>query len=147
MIYRSRQQPGLAEAALARVNEREPDNTHALANRILALGDLGRREEAGVLQRRLDRLDPLPRFVDFDRGMTAMRERRFADARRLFEREVERAPDHHEFHFWLAVAHAELGDASRAAEHLHRAMQTSTTRKAHAIYAGKLDRLRTLPTK
>ncbi|MBC8056611.1 MAG: hypothetical protein H7Y61_08530, partial [Rhizobiales bacterium] len=56
VIYRSRQHPALAEATLARVNEREPDNTHALSNRFLALGDLGRQAVAGALQQRLDRL-------------------------------------------------------------------------------------------
>lgn len=144
VIYRGRQLPALAEAALERVSEREPDNTQALANRVLALRDLGRQVEAGVLQQRLDRLDPNPRFGDFRLGMTALRERRFDDARRLFEREVDRAPDYHEFHFWLAVTYAELNDPKRAAAHLARAMKSSTTRRDHDLYAGKLDRLKAL---
>ena len=144
VIYRRRQQPALAEAALARVNERAPDNTHALANRILALRDLGRQAEAGALQQRLDRLDPNPRFADFRLGLAALRERRFDDARRLFEREVGRAPDYHEFHFWLAVTYAELNDPKRAAEHLARARRASTTRRDHDLYAAKLARLKAL---
>ena len=146
VVYRSRQQPALAEAVLAQVSAREPNNTQALANRILALGDLGRGAEAAVLQQRLDQLDPHPRFGDFRLGMAALRERRFEDARRLFQREVDRAPDYHEFHFWLAVAYAELNDRQHAAQHLARAMEASTTRKDHDIYAAKLDRLKALRT-
>lgn len=142
VIYRRVRQPMLAEAVLARVNAREPDNTSALSNRILALRELGRQAEAGLLQQRLDRLDPRPRFSDFQLGIAALRERRFDDARRLFERELERSPDYHEFHFWLAITHAELGDPKRAAEHLRQAMKASTTHKQHELYAGKLDRLR-----
>ena len=142
VVYRTARQPALAESALARVNAREPDNTHALANRVLALRDLGRLAEAGALQQRLDRLDPHPRFADFELGKAAWRERRFEDARRLFEREVARAPDYHEFRFWLAVVHAELGDPQRAAEQLALAMRASTTRRDHDLYAAKLDRLK-----
>lgn len=144
VVYRARQQPALAEAALARVNVREPDNTQALANRVLALRDLGQQAAASALQQRLDRLDPHPRFADFELGRAALRERRFDDARRLFEREVARSPDYHEFHFWLAVVHAELNDPKRAAEQLALAMRASTTRRDHALYAAKLERLKAL---
>ncbi|MBC8058597.1 MAG: tetratricopeptide repeat protein, partial [Rhizobiales bacterium] len=75
-------------------------------------------------------------------GMAALRERRFDEARRLFEREMERSPEYHEFHFWLAVACAELGDANGAAVHLARAMAASTTLKDHDLYAAKLGRLK-----
>ncbi len=144
VIYRARHEPALAEVALARVNEREPENMQALANRILVLHDLGRHEEAVALQLRLDVLDPHPRFADFRLGMSALHERRFEDARRLFEREVERSPDYHEFHFWLAVTYAELNDRKRAAAELTRAKEASTTRRDRDLYAGKLDRLKAL---
>ena len=144
VVYRARHQPALAEAALARVNQREPDNTQALANRVLALRDLGRPAEAGALQQQLERLDPHPRFGDFGLGMAALRERRFEDARGFFQREVDRAPGYHEFQFWLAVAYAELNDPANAARHLERAMEASTTRRDHDLYAGKLDRLKSL---
>lgn len=144
VVYRQRQEPALAEAALARVAVREPENTLALANRILALRDLGRETEANAMQQLLDRLDPHPRFADFRLGMAALRERRFDDARRLFEREVDRTPDYHEFHFWLAVTYAELNDPKRAAAQLARALETSTTRRDHDLYAGKLARLKAL---
>ena len=76
--------------------------------------------------------------------MAALREHRLEDARRLFAREVERTPDYHEFQFWLAVTYAELNDPKHAAEHLARAMEASTTRRDHDLYAAKLDRLKAL---
>ena len=144
VVYRNRQLPEFAEAALQRVNMREPDNTLALTNRIVALHDLGRQAEALALQQRLAKLDPHPPFSDFRLGMAALREGRLEDARRLFAREVERAPDYHEFQFWLAETYAELNDPKHAAEHLARAMQVSTTRRDHDLYAAKLDRLKAL---
>lgn len=144
VVYRARRQPALAEAALARVNEREPDNTQALSNRVLALRDLGRQNEADALVKQLTRLDPHPPFSDFSDGMVALREQRFEVARALFEGEVDRAPHRHEFQFWLAIAYLELHDVRRATDHLTRAMEVSTTRKDHDLYATKLSRLKAL---
>ena len=146
VVYRTKHRPELAEAALRRVAEREPNNVFAMSNRILALRDLGRVAEADTLAKRLDALDPHPPFSYFKQGMTALREGRYEVARRLFAKEVERAPYHHEFEYWLAVSYIQLNDAERATIHLKRAMDVSTTRKDHDLYAGKLDRLRALRT-
>ena len=62
----------------------------------------------------------------------------------MFNKEIDRAPYHHEFQFWLAVTYLELHDAGRATAHLTRAMEVSTTRKDHALYAAKLGRLKAL---
>ena len=144
VIYRNAHHPEFAEAALLRIAQREPDNTRALTNRIVVLRDLGRVAEAQALQQRLDRLDPHPPFSYFRLGLAALHEHRLEDARRLFEKEIARAPDYHEFQFWLAVTYAEMHDAAHAAEHLSRAMALSTTRRDHDLYAAKLDRLRAL---
>jgi tetratricopeptide (TPR) repeat protein len=144
VIYRNRHRPEFAEQALLRVSEREPDNTHALSNRVLVLRDLGRHAEANALAQRLDRLDPHPPFSYFRQGMQALRERRFEAARALFAKEVDRAPYYHEFQFWLAITYLELHDADRATAHLTKAMQVSTTRKDHELYAAKLERLKSL---
>lgn len=146
VVYRHRHRPEWSEAALRRVAEREPDNTYAMSNRVLALRDLGRDAEADVLARRLAELDPHPPFSYFRQGMAALHEGRYEVARRLFTKEVERAPYHHEFEYWLAVTYMELNDAERATLHLKRAMEVSTTRKEHDLYAGKLDRLKALST-
>ena len=63
-------------------------------------------------------------------------------ARDLFEAEVARSPHYHEFHFWLALAHLQLGQTRDAREHLQAAMENSTSPAQHAIYAGKLQRLK-----
>jgi Tfp pilus assembly protein PilF len=144
VIYRNQHHPEFAEEALLRVLAREPENTKAMSNRVLVLRDLGRRGEADALQQQLARLDPHPPFSYFHEGMAALREHRFEAARSLFAKEVERAPYHHEFQFWLAVTYLELHDAGRATAHLKKAMEVSTTRKDHDLYAAKLDRLKAL---
>ena len=144
VVYRNRHHPELAEQALLRVSEREPGNTKAMSNRVLVLRDLGRHAEASALMQQLARLDPHPPFSYFHEGMAALREHRFEAARKLFIKEVDRAPYHHEFQFWLAVTYLELHDAGRATAHLTKAMETSTTRKDHDLYAAKLGRLKAL---
>jgi tetratricopeptide (TPR) repeat protein len=144
VIYRSRSQAAWAESTLARVAEREPDNVYAMSNRVLVLRDLGRAAEANGLAKRLQALDPQPPFSYFNEGLAAYRAGRIDAAQRLFAKEVARAPYHHEFEFWLAVTYFELNDLDRAAVHLRRAKEVSTTRKDHDLYAGKLERLKAL---
>ena len=55
---------------------------------------------------------------------------------------MARAPYYHEFHYALALAHAKLGDAAQARKHLALAMESSTTRGDHDLYAAKLDKIR-----
>ncbi len=146
VVYRNRHRPEWSEAVLRRVAVREPDNLYAMSNRVLALRDLGRTDEAEALAQRLAQLDPHPPFSYFHQGMAALHEGRYETARRLFAKEVERAPYNHEFEYWLAVTYMQLNDAERATIHLKRAMDVSTTRKDHDLYAGKLDRLKALRT-
>jgi len=146
VIYRRHGQPAWAEAALSRVAEREPNNVYAMSNRILALRDLGREAESAALAKRLEQLDPQPPFKYFNEGLAAYRAGKVDVARRLFAKEVARAPYHHEFEYWLAVTYADLNDMERATIHLRRAQEVSTTRKDHDLYAGKLERLKALST-
>ena len=60
----------------------------------------------------------------------------------LFQRELQRDPDYHEFHSWIAAALWQLGDYRRADEHMKKAIAGSTTHADHALYAAKRDRLR-----
>ena len=144
VIYRNGQHPELAEATLRRVIEHQPTNTAALSNRVLVLRDLGRIAEADTLAQQLQRLDPHPPFSYFLQGRQALREGRVDAARALFAKEVARAPYHHEFQFWLAITYLELKDMPQATAHLTRAMEVSTTRQDHDLYAAKLDRLKSL---
>jgi tetratricopeptide (TPR) repeat protein len=144
VIYRNLGHADFAEQALQRVAEREPENTRAMSNRVLVLRDLGRQPEADALQTRLVQLEPHPPYSYFHEGMAALRARRFESARRLFEKEIDRAPYQHEFQFWLAIALVELHDPKGAEAHLRRAMEVSTTRRDHDLYAAKLGRLKAM---
>ena len=144
VVYRARGQAAWADDALQRVLAREPEHLIALSNRVVVLRDLKRGAEADALAQRLAALDPHPPFSYFSAGREAFDAKRFDVARRLFAKEVERAPYHHEFEYWLAASYAALGDGERARQHLQRAMEVSTTRKDHALYEAKLDRLRAL---
>jgi tetratricopeptide (TPR) repeat protein len=144
VVYRAAHQPAFAERSLLRVAERDPDNLNVMSNRVLVLRDLGRNAEADALAQRLAQLDPHPPFSYFHAGRAALREGRLDEARRLFAKEVQRAPYHHEFEYWLAVTYAAMNDPQHAALHLQKAMEVSTTRKDHDLYAAKLDRLKAL---
>jgi hypothetical protein len=65
----------------------------------------------------------------------------FRAARALFAREVARAPEYHEFHFWLGLAEYRLGNIARARTELEAALENSTTAHEHDLYATKLQRL------
>ena len=134
----------LAEAARAfgHVLRLQPENTRALANLAETYSRQGRGDAAEATRKRLAVLEPLAPFHDFNLGIEAMRRGDVRGARDLFAREVARADHYHEFHFWLAVASAQLGDLAAARKHLALALENSTTRGQHEIYAGKLARLK-----
>ena len=75
-------------------------------------------------------------------GMQAMRDGDYRKAKRLFEQEIDRGADYHEFNFWLAIAHLNLGEIHPAQRQLERAIENSTTREQFAIYSTKLRRLK-----
>lgn len=144
VIYQRHGNPQEAERVLSHVLEREPGNAQAISNLVAVLNDLGRVEESRRLAATLARIDPEPPFSHFNRGMAAMRVGDFKTARDAFAREVARAPDYHEFHFWLGIAYLNIGDTEAARRHLTLAMTNSTTRRDHDLYAAKLDRIKAL---
>jgi len=96
------------------------------------------------LAARLKQLDPEPAFSHFNRGLVAMQDGNVRMAKEAFAQEVARAPEYHEFHFWLALAYFNLGELEPARAHLAIAMKSSTTQRAHQIYAAKLEYLKSL---
>lgn len=130
-----------ADDALAHVLKADPRSTVALANRVKVLAALGRHDESADTAKMLARLDPEPPFHFLDLGLAALRRGEAATARDWFRKEVARAPYHHEFHYWLAVAEAQLGDVGAARRALTLALDTSTTRRNQQLYAAKLDQL------
>jgi Tfp pilus assembly protein PilF len=141
VVYHRRGMLVEAERVLSQVLEREAANTFALSNQVLVLQGLGRTAEAAAVEQRLAKIEPYPPFHFFDRGREAMRAGKYAAARDLFTREVERDAEYHEFHFWLAAAHFALGETGPARKHLEIAMRNSTTRTDRELYAAKLDRI------
>lgn len=131
-----------AEQVFAQVLGREPENTHAMSNMVSVMQQQGRVAEANALLQKLARIDPYPPFHFFNLGMAAMQREDFRAARNLFAKEVSRAEYYHEFHFWLGIANYKLGDLEQAHRHLALAMENSTTRRDHDLYAAKLAWLR-----
>jgi tetratricopeptide (TPR) repeat protein len=101
----------------------------------------GRDVEAQGLFAELRRLQPNAPFELFKQGQRAMQAGDYVAARRLFEQEIARAPDYHEFHFWLALAHLRLGEQRDAQRHMQQALEYSTTREQQGIYSAKLHRM------
>jgi len=120
----------------------DPQNTKVMANLVSVLTASGRGAEANALTVKLDRLEPNPPYAYLNRGMTALHSGDYQSAREQFAKEVARAPYNDELHYWLAVAYAGLGDTEQARRELAKALDYSTTRKDHDLYAAKLDRLR-----
>ena len=140
-VYRKHGNLPEAEAVLRFALSREPTNTQAMANLVTVLADMGKVDESRKLAATLDRLEPEPPFGFYKRGMAAMRAGDLTTAKAMFERELARQPDYHEFHFWLAVVDVGLGNNEEARKHLKLAMRNSTTRSDQDLYAAKLDRL------
>jgi tetratricopeptide (TPR) repeat protein len=113
-----------------------------MSNLAPVLRDLGRVAEASALTRRVEQLQPHPPFSFFDRGLAAMRAGDYAVAKENFAREVARAPYSSEFHFWLAVANLRLGDLGEAKKHMSDAVEASTSRGDHDLYAAKLAQIK-----
>ncbi|MEO6919848.1 MAG: tetratricopeptide repeat protein [Collimonas sp.] len=142
VIYRRHDNPLQAERAFAQVLEREPDNTVVLSNLIDVLGDLGRTSEANALNIKLTQLQPEAPFQAFNLGIAAMQAGDYRAAKLQFGKELLRDPYYHEFQYWMGIACLRLGEIDQAAKHLSIAMENSTTRNDHDLYAAKLDHVK-----
>jgi Tfp pilus assembly protein PilF len=141
IVYRHHGDARESEQVLRFALAREPRNAHVMSNLALVLKQQGRLEESQTLMQRVAELQPNPPFYFFDRGMVALRQKDYAAARDLFLKELGRDPYNHEVHFALAAAYFGLGDLASTRSYLRQAMENSTTRKEHDIYAAKLARI------
>lgn len=144
VVYQRRGAPVHAERVLQQLLAIEPANAAALANLANAYERQGRTHEAMVLQQRLARIEPDPPYHFFQLGLEAMQRHDYARAKAMFEKEIERAAYHHEFHFGLALASFGLGDVKEAQRQLGLAVKASTRDADRQLYAGKLERLKAL---
>jgi Flp pilus assembly protein TadD len=130
-----------AEQVLRYALARDPTGTQVISNLAGVLDAVGRTAEANEFRRTLAKLEPDPPFGYYRRGLVAMRTGDYRLAKELFAKEVARAPDYHEFHFWLAAACIELGELDRAREEMTRAIESSPTRGDRELYSAKLKRI------
>jgi Flp pilus assembly protein TadD len=144
VVYERHDNMVMAERAYRAALMREPENVIALRNLEPVLAALGKTEEAKAVAQRVARIEPVPPFHDFNKGVTAYQHGNFNEARTLFAREVKRAPYYDEFHFWLAASLLQLGDIQQAREQLRLAADTSTQKSTRNIYNAKLAHLRQL---
>jgi len=142
VVYRRHGNLGDAERVYRRLLEREPDNPTVISNLAAVLTTAGQLEGAQVLFDKLHRIEPYPPFHFLDQAQFALKRGDFRTAIGLFNQELARDPSYHTTHFGLATAYFQLGDFASAREHLTAAMQNSTTRRDHELYAAKLARLR-----
>lgn len=144
VIYQHHGNLDLAERAYRIALQHEPDNIVVMQNLGPMLAQMGRTAEAQALAQRAAKIQPTPPFHYFDQGMAALKGGNYGAARDMFEREVKRAPDSDEFHFWLAVALLRLGETQEAREQLALAVDTSTRADTRQLYSAKLTHLRQL---
>jgi Tfp pilus assembly protein PilF len=141
VIYRHHHNVQQAEATLRYALDVEPGNTDVMSNLALVLSNEGRTSEAEALMAKVKELQPYPPFYFFNHGLAAMQQGDYKATRDFFAKELDRDAYYHEFHFWIAAAYLGLNDIAQAKAHLAIAMENSATRKDHALYAAKLDRL------
>ena len=144
VVYLRSAQTGAAEQALRHVLAAEPDNAAALSNLSITLRRDGRAAEALLVETHLKQVQPVPPLYAYDLGRRAMAAGNFREARDHFKRELRLQPYHSEVHFWAAQAYWQLGEQAQAARHLRQAMENSSTRGSHDLYAAKLEKLRAL---
>ncbi len=142
VVYLRHGDLALAERVFDHVLVHEAKNTRALSNLAETYAREGRSAEADVARVRLAAIESVAPFHFFNLGIEAARHSDWLAARDFFAREVERADYYHEFHFWLGLADWQLGDVAQASKHLRLAMDNSTTRGQHDLYAAKLDWLK-----
>lgn len=144
IVYQRRGEKALAERVYKRALARAPQDTVLMTNLAPLLAQLGKHEESRALTALAASLEPEPPYFHFERGMKAMAAGKFAEARQMFRREVRRSPYNHEFHYWLALAHLQLGEERAARDQMAMALDNSTNVDASRRYASKLAALRTL---
>ncbi len=125
--------------ALKHAYERDPSSTIVLSNLVQAHEFLGNTAQTLELKHRLALAQPYPPFYYFKIGQAAFENRDYATAKKMFSKELDRSPDYHEFHYWLALSELRLGEVKQAQSHLVAAKENSTSSQERAIYAAKLD--------
>lgn len=146
VAYQKRHHLAQAEHVYKRALQRAPEDTIVMHNLVQVLTARGKADESVALARRLAAIEPFPPYHFFEKGLSALVAGDPTTAKSMFAREVKRAPYNHEFHYWLAVAHLNLGETRAARLELTAAIDHSTVPEARQRYSAKLDYLRAMAT-
>lgn len=139
VVYLRRDALAQATKVFSHVLDRDAENLTALANLAGAYARQGRADDSLAIQLRLAKLEPQPPLHDFNLGLAAMKKQDYRTARDLFAREVARADDSAEFHFWLGLANYGLGNLESARRHVARALEASNGGQDRDLYSAKLE--------
>ena len=139
VVYLRRDALAQATKVFSHVLDRDAENLTALANLAGAYARQGRADDSLAIQLRLTKLEPQPPLHDFNLGLAAMKKQDYRTARDLFAREVARAGDSAEFHFWLGLANYGLGNLESARRHVARALEASNGGQDRDLYSAKLE--------
>jgi Flp pilus assembly protein TadD len=142
VVYRHRGALAEAEQALQLARALQPDDEHVTSNLAGVLRLQGR--EAAAVQLAASGQAPRAQSSNgrFDPARAALDAGQLKQALRLLQGELGLTPRNAELHYWLAVTAARLGDAAGARRHLELATEYSGSGEQHALYAGKLQRLK-----
>ena len=142
VVYQQNGNLAEAEAVFRRALAQDGKNTNAMHNLIAVLNKQERKQEAQLLAAELQRIQPRPPFYFLNLGIEAMNKADYRAAKNLFNKELARNPHYHEVHFWMASAHAKLGEVKEAQEQLQLAKENSLTRIQEDIYSAKLEKIK-----
>ena len=120
----------------------EPDNLSVMSNLAQAYPLNGEIERGEKLAQYVKEHSPAPYLHYFRLGKDEMRLEHYSEAKALFVRELEREPEHHEVHFWLALANYRLSEFREAEKHMSKAKEFSYTEAEKTIYSSKLNAMR-----
>jgi Flp pilus assembly protein TadD len=150
VVYQRHGDLALAEKMFAAVREREPSNGSVASNLAGVWDSQGRSEEARALRASLNRIHPPPplvaAFAAFDLGRAAFQRGELVQARQYFVDALRGDGEQAEFHFWLAVTAAGLGDVAQARAQMALAVDNANRSSDRERYAAKLERLRSVAT-
>jgi len=142
LIYRNLHRPDLSLSVLQRITPYYPDNSSVINDEILVLKDLGRVAETVELEKRLAQLDQARPWSYFFEAQSEFNAGRYDTARRLYEKEIARNPEHHETEYGLALAYFRLNDIDNAIVHMQRAIQFCTSKPLRDMYGTDLEQIR-----
>lgn len=144
VIYLRHGEAPLAERVFRFQLATAADDPMLLSNLAVALDHQGRTADAALVRQQIARLDRYQPFSLLDKGNAAIANGDARTALKFYRQELKHIPYSSELHFAMAVAEARLGHRDDAQAQLDLAMKLSINLTDRDLYAGKLEKLRSL---